>query len=89
METGELIIGGTGELHLQICLSDLVNEFAQVKILKQDPIVTYRETVKKKSNISLAKSQNKLNRIFTSCEPLDDKFIEEIENKNVDVIDTP
>lgn len=56
--------------------------------MKQDPIVTYRETVKKKSNISLAKSQNKLNRIFTSCEPLDDKFVEEIENKNVDVIDT-
>lgn len=44
-ETGEHIIAGCGELHIEICLHDLVNEFTNIEIIKSDPIVTYKETV--------------------------------------------
>jgi len=44
-ETGEHIIAGCGELHVEICLNDLVNEYAKIEIKKSDPVVTYKETV--------------------------------------------
>lgn len=48
-ETGENIIAASGELHIEICLKDLVEEYAQIEIIKSDPIVAYRETVREKS----------------------------------------
>ena len=44
-ESGEHIIAGCGELHVEICLNDLVNEYAKCEIKKSDPVVTYKETV--------------------------------------------
>ena len=49
-ETGEHIIAGCGELHVEICLHDLQTEFTNIEIIKSDPIVTYRETVTEKSS---------------------------------------
>jgi elongation factor 2 len=46
-ETGENIIAGSGELHVEICINDLINEYSQIEIVKSDPIVSYRETVTK------------------------------------------
>jgi len=45
----ENIIAGCGELHLEICLNDLCNEYSNVEIIKSDPIVPYKETVTEKS----------------------------------------
>ena len=39
-ESGEHIIAGCGELHVEICLNDLVNEYAKCEIKKSDPVVT-------------------------------------------------
>ena len=44
-ESGEHIIAGCGELHVEICLKDLVEEYAKCEIKKSDPVVTYKETV--------------------------------------------
>ena len=56
-ETGENIIAGSGELHVEICINDLRNEFAQIEIIESDPVVSYRETVRAKSSqVSLSKS---------------------------------
>ena len=44
-ESGEHIIAGAGELHLEICLKDLEEDHACVPIVKSDPVVSYRETV--------------------------------------------
>jgi len=44
--TSEHIIAGAGELHLEICLKDLEEDHAGIKIVKSDPVVTYSETVK-------------------------------------------
>ena len=61
----EHIICGCGELHLEICLKDLVEDYAKIEIVKSDPVVPYKETVTNKSSqICLAKSPNKHNRLY-------------------------
>jgi elongation factor 2 len=63
-ESGQHVIAGCGELHIEICLKDLEEDFAQCPLIKTDPIVTYKETVTETSNqICMSKSPNKHNRI--------------------------
>eukprot|EP01080_Neovahlkampfia_damariscottae_P011992 gene11992-5393_t len=82
-DTGELIVAGAGELHLEICLGDLEKEYCPgIKIIKSKPAVTFVETVTKKSPECLAKSPNKLNRVFISCEPLEEELVEELEKND-------
>ena len=50
-ESGENIIAGCGELHIEICLRDLEIEHAQVPIIVSEPVVNYRETVTETSEI--------------------------------------
>jgi elongation factor 2 len=70
-ESGEHIIAGCGELHLEICLKDLIEEYAKCDIIKGDPVVTYKETVTAESNqMCLSKSPNKHNRLFLKANPL-------------------
>lgn len=87
-DTGENIIAGSGELHLEICLKDLVNEYAKCELIQDDPIVTYKETVLKQSPLSLAKSSNKLNRIFAQCQPIEQSLIESLEEGIVQKMDS-
>ncbi|NWH77491.1 EF2 factor, partial [Piaya cayana] len=64
-ESGEHIIAGAGELHLEICLKDLEEDHACIPIKKSDPVVSYRETVSEESNVMcLSKSPNKHNRLL-------------------------
>lgn len=44
-ETGEHILAGCGELHLEVCLKELEKEHAQIPIISSDPVVSYMETV--------------------------------------------
>jgi len=70
-ESGEHIIAGAGELHLEICLKDLEEDHAGIPIKVSDPVVSYRETVSEESSIvCLSKSPNKHNRIFMKAAPL-------------------
>merc|ERR1719390_358925 len=56
-ESGEHIIAGCGELHVEICLKDLVEEYAKCEIKKGDPVVTYKETIQEESSqLCLSKS---------------------------------
>lgn len=81
--TGEHIVAGCGELHMEICLKDLAN-FAQCEIIKSEPIVTYKETVTEESSQScLAKSPNKHNRIYAKSEPMDENLTKAIEEEKV------
>jgi len=64
-ETGEHVIAGCGELHVEICLKDLEEDYAKCEIKKGDPVVTYKETVTEESSqMCLSKSPNKHNRLF-------------------------
>jgi elongation factor 2 len=70
-ESGEHIIAASGELHLEICLQDLQNDFMGTEVKVSDPVVSFRETCTAKSNQTcLAKSANKHNRLFVEAEPL-------------------
>ena len=82
-ESGEHIVAGAGELHLEICLKDL-EEFCGIPLHTSDPVVSYRETVSAESNQTcLAKSPNKHNRIYMKARPLPDGLADEIEKGNV------
>ena len=79
-ESGEHIVAGAGELHLEICLKDLEEDHACVPLKKSDPVVSYRETVSDESDqMCLSKSPNKHNRLFMKACPLPDGLPEEIE----------
>merc|ERR1711997_1184610 len=83
-ESGEHIIAGAGELHLEICLKDLEEDHAQIPIKQSDPVVSYRETVTEESNIMcLSKSPNKHNRLFMKAVPMPDGLPEDIDSGEV------
>merc|ERR1712226_1611915 len=80
-ESGEHVIAGCGELHVEICLKDLREEYAQCEFTVSGPVVSYRETVTQESTQTcLAKSPNKHNRIYLVAEPMDDDLAKAIED---------
>ncbi|XP_061833882.1 elongation factor 2b-like [Nerophis lumbriciformis] len=83
-ESGEHIVAGAGELHLEICLKDLEEDHACIPLKKSDPVVSYRETVQSESSVMcLAKSPNKHNRLFMKARPFEDGLAEDIEKGEV------
>jgi len=83
-ESGEHIIAGAGELHLEICLKDLEEDHACIPLKKSDPVVSYRETVSEESSVMcLSKSPNKHNRLFMKAVPMPDGLAEDIEKGEV------
>merc|ERR1719428_2361807 len=82
-ESGEHVIAGCGELHVEICLKDLREEYAQCEFTVGDPVVSYRETVTDESKVQcLSKSPNKHNRIYMRAVPLEEELANEIEKAN-------
>jgi elongation factor 2 len=80
-ESGEHVIAGCGELHVEICLKDLRDEYAQCDFVMSDPVVSYRETVTGPSTQTcLSKSPNKHNRLYVVAEPMADELCNEIED---------
>jgi elongation factor 2 len=90
-ETGEHIIAGAGELHLEICLKDLQEEFmggAEIKV--SPPIVSFRETVSVQSDhIVMSKSPNKHNRLYFKAAPLEEGLAEAIDDFKIAPRDDP
>jgi len=83
-ESGEHIVAGAGELHLEICLKDLEEDHAQIPIKTSDPVVTYRETVSEESGITcLSKSPNKHNRLYMKALPMSEGLPEDIDKGDV------
>jgi len=80
MDNGDYIIAGCGELHVEICLKDLREEYAMIDFTVSDPVVSYRETVTTLSDRTcLSKSPNKHNRLFMKAEPLGEELTAMIE----------
>jgi len=79
-ESGEHIIAGCGELHVEICLKDLRDEYAQCDFVQGEPVVSYRETVTEESTqVCLAKSPNKHNRLYMVADRMPEAVAAEIE----------
>lgn len=86
-ETGENVICGSGELHMEICLKDLIEEYAKIEIIKSDPVVAYRETVRETSAQAMSKSANNHNRLYCTAEPMTEEFVLAIENGEINFRD--
>merc|ERR1712226_1367901 len=79
-DSGEHVIAGCGELHVEICLKDLEEDYAKCTIQKGDPVVTYKETVTEESSqMCLSKSPNKHNRLYCKAEPMEEDLSNDIE----------
>jgi elongation factor 2 len=73
-ESGEHVVAGAGELHLEICLNDLENDHAGVPLRISDPVVAYRESVAGTSSMTaLSKSPNKHNRLYVNAQPIEEE----------------
>ncbi|KAL2914439.1 U5 small nuclear ribonucleoprotein component [Polyrhizophydium stewartii] len=85
-ESGEHIIFGTGELHLDCILHDLRKLFSEIEIKVADPVVRFCETVVETSSLKcFAETPNKMNKITMICEPLERGIAEDIENLSVSI----
>jgi elongation factor 2 len=80
-QTGEHIVAGAGELHLEICLKDLRDDFMKGAPLHvAEPVVSFCEAIgAQTSQQCLSKSPNKHNRITASCRPLGSELVEAID----------
>ena len=81
-ETGENLISGMGELHLEIIENRIKTEKG-VDVKTGEPIVVYRETVNKKGSAGEGKSPNKHNLFWIEVEPLEDSVYKAIKAREL------
>jgi len=84
-ETGEYLMAGMGELHLEIAVKDLKSQYG-LDIIQSEPTVVYRETIREEVGPFMGKSPNKHNRVFFKFSPLDPKIIELIRTGEISEI---
>merc|ERR1712242_465777 len=90
-KSGQHIIAGAGELHLEICLKDLKEDYMKgADIRVSEPVVSFGETVgvrtgydEKHPAICVSKSPNKHNRLYMYAEPLEDEFIKAVDEDEI------
>jgi len=81
-ETGEHLLAGMGELHLEI-VAHRIQRDKHVEITTSKPIVVYRETVQSHAGPVEGKSPNRHNRFYMEVEPLSPVVIELIKNNEI------
>ncbi len=86
-ETGEHLIAGMGELHLEI-VTGRIKRDKGVEIVTSEPIVVYRETAVQKAGPVEGKSPNRHNRFYLVLEPLADEVVALIRNGEVSMNQT-
>lgn len=69
-ETGEHLLSGIGELHIDIALKTLREYEPGLEVIMSRPTVSYRESVSKIGEPAMALSPNGLNQITVKVEPL-------------------
>ena len=81
-ETGENLISGMGELHLEV-IENRIKKDKKIDIITSPPIVVYREAVQKKSQEIEGKSPNKHNKFYFTVEPLGDEIHQKIKDGEI------
>ncbi|MBI2142750.1 elongation factor EF-2 [Candidatus Woesearchaeota archaeon] len=74
-ETGEHLISGMGELHLEVIENRILTDKG-VEVKTSQPIVVYRETITKASPEFEGKSPNKHNKFYMKVAPLPEAYAE-------------
>jgi elongation factor 2 len=89
-DTGEYLLSGMGELHLEIAAKHLRDMLSDVDFAVSSPRVVYRESATLKGIIAAASSPNKKNKFTAQVEPLAEETISSLgtpRGKDVLVID--
>lgn len=71
-ETGEYLVSGLGELHIEAKVERPLKEKLGLEVITSPPIVVYRETVRERSPVVEGKSANKHNKFYITVEPLEE-----------------
>jgi elongation factor 2 len=72
-DTGECLLSGMGELHLEIAVKQLQDILSGIKITVSSPRVVLREKITDRGIIAVASSPNRLNKFTLQAEPLDEE----------------
>ncbi|MGM5488302.1 MAG: elongation factor EF-2 [Nanobdellota archaeon] len=81
-ETGEHLLHGMGELHLEIIENRIKSE-KNVEVKTSPPIVVYRETVTKEGEQAEGKTPNKHNKLYFIAEPLEPEIMKLVQRKEL------
>ena len=81
-QTGESLLSGMGELHLEIIEGRIKSEKG-LEVKMGQPIVVYRETVTKPSDEEEGRSPNRHNSFFLKIEPLEDEVYNLIDSGDI------
>lgn len=81
-ETGENLIAGLGNLHLEI-VEDKLKRTYGIDIVSSQPIVVYKESISAKSPVMEGKSPNKHNRFYVFAEPLKPEVAAVIDSEEI------
>lgn len=94
-KTGEHIIAGAGELHLEICLKDLKEQYMKGAAIRvSEPVVSYCEGISSVTGgqkedggtfpeMVVAKSPNKHNRLYIWANPVSQELCDLIDDKEI------
>ncbi len=81
-ETGEYLMSGMGELHLEV-VGYRIEHGKGVPIRTSEPIVVYRESVQGASTDVEGKSPNKHNKFYLHVEPLEDNIYQAVKDGTI------
>ncbi|MCI4339055.1 MAG: elongation factor EF-2 [Thermoplasmata archaeon] len=81
-ETGEHLLSGMGELHLEITQFRIINDY-KVEIEASKPIVVYRELVKHAGGPFEGKSPNKHNKFYFEVEALPAAVVQAVKDGEI------
>ncbi len=78
-ETGEYLLSGMGELHLEVSVKRLRDSLGAMEVVTSLPRVFYRESMRKNGTVVTAKSPNRQNSFTVQAKPLDEKVLKLLE----------
>ncbi|MFV9677667.1 MAG: elongation factor EF-2, partial [Methanosarcinales archaeon] len=81
-ETGEHLVSGMGELHLEIIINRIDHD-ENIPIITSPPIVVFRETVEAKAGPVEGKSPNRHNKFYIVVEPLGMNVVKKIKTEGI------
>lgn len=83
-ETGEHLVSGMGELHLEI-ITHRIEHDESIPIIASPPLVVYRETVEGHAGPVEGKSPNRHNKFYFEVEPLGAEVVDKIQSEGITV----
>jgi elongation factor 2 len=82
-ETGQYLLSGMGELHLEIAVKLLTQYSGGAELAASSPIVAYRESILDQGEVVMTRSPNKDNGFWVQVKPLENEVIKLMENSEL------